>query len=161
MEKENKEKKKIILLIVPLLIIIFCLIGYIIYSQTIASKESPEYKTSGIQVAIGTKDEKSDTEQRMTKIIGDNLNNIDYYHQYIYLQNDPDNHVFLQFDIYEGEELLYSSNLIEPNNMERINVYKMLDKGPHTLNYFITSHSLEDMSVMLSGIKQIKKIYIS
>ena len=161
MENEKKEKKKIILLVVPLLLIIFFLIGYIIYGQTTASNDNSGYKTSGIQVAINTKEKEEQKEQRMTKIVGDNLNNIDVRHPYIYLQNDSSNSVFLQFDVYEGENLIYSSDLIEPNNMEKINIYKMLSKGSHTLDYYITSHNLENKDVMLSGIKQIKKIYIS
>lgn len=162
MEKEEKKEKKILLIIVPLILIIILLLVYILFFST---KETPteneSLKISGIQIVQEKNDINNETSVRKTRILGDNLNAISKEHPYVYLKNDESNHVYLQFKVFVNENQLYSSDLIEPGKMEKLDIYSLLSKGNHKLEYQITSYSLDEKEILLSGIKQLKDITIS
>ena len=158
MEKQNKQKDKRLYIIVPLLLIIILLL-ICIFVHKISSKENHLLKVSDIQVTdeVSNKIESKKT----TKIIGDDLDYLSKNNPYIYLRNDKDNSVYLQFDVCENDEVVYSSNLIEPGKLEQINICSLLSTGEHKLVYHITSYDLESHKILLSGIKQIKNITIN
>ena len=162
MENE-KQKKNRLLLIVPLLLLLLLIILLLSFFLCKETKEetSPneDLQVSGVQVQLGNKTSKHSN--RTTRILGDDCREIDEENPYVYLRNDASNAVYLQFDIYCEDKLLYSSDLIEPGMMEEIDVYEMLKKGDHQLEYHISSYDLETKQGLLAGIKQLKQITIS
>lgn len=157
--KEEKNRKKVlILIIVPLLLLV---IIWLIFLKTPKSNDELNLQVSGVQVVTGD-DGSNKYAGETTKIVGDNNNDITSDNPYLYLINDEDNTVYLKFDIYVKDEEIYSSDLIEPGMMEKLDIYKMLPTGSYSLEYIINSYDLNDSSViLLSGVKQIKNITIS
>ena len=79
----------------------------------------------------------------------------------MFIRNLSDNEVYLSFDVFDNDELIYESKLIEPGNMEELDIYSRLNAGEHTLIYSISSYELETKAVLWSGIRQNQDIYIN
>lgn len=80
---------------------------------------------------------------------------------YVFLVNSDENSVYMQFKIYETDNLLWSSKLVEPGKAETLNVYKLLDEGEYELKYLITSYSLIDKSIIKEDVCVNQKINLN
>lgn len=79
---------------------------------------------------------------------------------YVFLVNADENTVYQQFKVYNDDTLLWSSLLVEPGKGETLNVYKMLDEGEYSLKVVVSSYSLEDKSLISSGVNLTQDIKI-
>ena len=96
----------------------------------------------------------------MTEIVGfDNLL-VDANNPSIYLVNPKANTVYLQYDIYYNDKIIYSTDLIPPDRMMEIELYSILPAGNNELIYMIDSFDLETQEECLSNIKQIVKVKV-
>ena len=100
-------------------------------------------------------------EEGYTEVMGFGCLDIDKDYPFIYLINPEDNEVYLSFDVYKDEDMLYSSDLIEPGMMEEFNIYECLNAGKHTLTYSIASYDMKNKALLWSGIKQKQEISIT
>lgn len=80
---------------------------------------------------------------------------------YVFLVNADENNVYQQFKVYNNEELLWSSKLVEPGKAETLNVYKLLDEGEYELKYLVTSYSLIDKSIIKEDVCVNQKINVN
>ncbi|MDO4501197.1 MAG: hypothetical protein Q4B60_08000 [Erysipelotrichaceae bacterium] len=152
-DKDSKKHYLFLLLLLLLLIIIFSLL----FTRNKKDINVPDF--SGLQVKLEEKP-KTQTNNKTTRILGDNLNYLNRDNPYVYLRNAESNSVYLQFDIMLSENILYSSGLIEPGMMEEIDMYDLLDPGSYEIEYRISSYKMDTLDLMLSGIRQKKEITI-
>lgn len=153
----EKKKKKKVIMISALLLIILLLIGVFILCKRQVSKT--DLSISGIQVSLG-EETGAHKEPNRTRILGDDNYLISSEKPFIYLRNDSSNSVYLQFDVLNGDTVVYSSDLIEPGMMEAIDIKALLGSGKYELTYLISSYSTDTMEILLSGIKQSKELLI-
>ncbi len=147
-----------ILVIILIMIMFICLLllrGNT-FNNTISDKEVSENQ-SEINLDI----DHHQKEEGYTEVMGFGCLDIDKDYPFIYLINPEGNEVYLSFDIYKDEDMLYSSKLIDPGMMEEFNIYECLNAGKHTLTYMITSYDMKNKAVLWSGIKQKQDISIT
>lgn len=74
--------------------------------------------------------------------------------------NPSENKVYLSFDVIYNDNVLYSTELIEPGMMEQFDIYSCLDAGEHTITYSIDVYDIDNMDPLWNGIKQEQEIII-
>lgn len=160
---EQKKRSKVyiyIILIILLLLLLGCLIAYLILSHRNNNIIFSIRDVSDTQSEIDLNHNHHKNEEAYTELMGFGCLDIDESYPFIYLINPDSNEVYLSFDVYENDNLLYNSNLIEPGKMEGFNVFESLDAGKHSLTYSIASYNLQNKAVLWSGIKQNQEINI-
>lgn len=161
MEKQRQSKRKtIIILMLIIILIMIVFISYLLikgYGRNvfISDKEVSENQ-SEIDLDID-----HHKEEGYTEVMGFGCLDIDKDYPFIYLINPESNEVYLSFDVYKDEDMLYSSALIEPGMMEEFNIYECLNAGKHTLTYSIASYDMKNKALLWSGIKQKQDISIT
>lgn len=80
---------------------------------------------------------------------------------YVFLVNNAVNNVYMQFDVYNNDDLLWSSKLVSPDHMETLNVYNILDEGEYNLDYSISTYRLDDMKPIRTGVHITQEIIVS
>ena len=162
MEKQKQSKREIIIIILAILILITSLIMIFMMLQCSRGKGTiSDRDVSDNQSIIDLDLDHRDKQEGYTELMGFGCLNIDEDYPYIYLINPDDNQVYLSFDVYKDEDLLYSSNLVQPGMMEEFNIYDCLNAGKHTLIYSIASYDMDNKAVLWSGIKQKQDISIT
>ena len=159
--KKNKHKFLPILLLLLLLLIGISTVGIYFYQKN--KTVNAEINNEIIEIdddPIEDEYTESYYEGDYTEIVG--FGNIDISRSYpnIFLINPEDNPVFLQFDVYYQDVLLYSSDKIAPGSQDSVNVYNKLKPGNYILSYYITSYDLESEAIMMSGLLQNQEITI-
>lgn len=156
MNNTNKDQKTIKILtgvIVVLLVLIVFVGGYFILSgQEGSSRPTTDLAVSQNQDDINIPQRTKNTEY--TEYNGFGKITVDADYPNVYLTNPEANTVYMQFDVYEGDKLLYESGLIEPGKMENLDVYSMLDAGDHTLTYSITTYDIDTRELCMEGVRQ-------
>ena len=161
MEKQRQSKRKtIIILMLIIILIMIVFISYLLikgYGRNvfISDKEVSENQ-SEIDLDID-----HHKEEGYTEVMGFGCLDIDKDYPFIYLINPESNEVYLSFEVYKDEDMLYSSALIEPGMMEEFNIYECLNAGKHTLTYSIASYDMKNKALLWSGIKQKQDISIT
>lgn len=161
MEKQRQSKRKtIIILMLIIILIMIVFISYLLIKGNgrnvfISDKEVSENQ-SEIDLDID-----HHKEEGYTEVMGFGCLDIDKDYPFIYLINPESNEVYLSFEVYKDEDMLYSSALIEPGMMEEFNIYECLNAGKHTLTYSIASYDMKNKSLLWSGIKQKQDISIT
>jgi len=79
----------------------------------------------------------------------------------ITLRNSSNNKVLLKFEVYNNDKLIFTSEMLKPGEVTKVNVYDLLDKGEHTLEYHISSYDQLAQNLLTSDIIQKQKIVIS
>ncbi len=161
MEKQKQSKRRLIIILMFILILIMSI--FIIWLLV----NLPDHKTiktdkevSDNQSSIDFDPDHHQKEEGYTEVMGFGCLDIDKDFPFIYLINPEGNEVYLSFDVYKDEEMLYSSKLIEPGMMEEFNIYECLNAGKHTLTYSISSYDMKDKTILWSGIKQKQEISV-
>ena len=162
MEKQKQSKRKliIILMIILILLLSICLI-FLITEKGGRNFISTEKEVSDNQSAIDLDFDHHESEEGYTEVMGFGCLDIDKDYPFIYLINPDGNEVYLSFDVYKDDQLLYSSDLIEPGKMIKFNIFECLNAGKHTLVYSIASYDLKNRAVLWSGINQKQDISIT
>ena len=161
MEKQRQSKRKtIIILMLIIILIMIVFISYLLIKGNgrnvfISDKEVSENQ-SEIDLDID-----HHKEEGYTEVMGFGCLDIDKDYPFIYLINPESNEVYLSFEVYKDEDMLYSSALIEPGMMEEFNIYECLNAGKHTLTYSIASYDMKNKALLWSGIKQKQDISIT
>ncbi|MDO4940921.1 MAG: hypothetical protein Q4E33_04435 [Erysipelotrichaceae bacterium] len=164
MEKKKLDKRLVTILVLLVIIIIELIILMFLRARgTIISNGTSDKTVSQNQcdiemVNINPQDDEGIDEY--TELVGYGQVSISKDYPYLYLQNPQDNEVYLSFDVTYNDEVLYSSDLIEPGKMEKFDIYSCLDAGKHTLIYSISSYDLDTKETYWSGIKQEQEILI-
>ena len=161
MEQKKQRKENIIFaLIGGLLIMIGLSLTYLLILNSRNSIISTDKDVSNSQSSIDFDLNHHDEEESYTELMGFGCLEISENYPFVYLINPDDNEVYLSFDVYEDEDLLYSSDLIEPGMMEELDIFDRLNAGKHILIYSITSYDMANRAVLWSGIKQNQEILI-
>ena len=162
MEEKKKIKKEIILVLLGLLLIT---VGIFMFYLTENNRNKnilvTDREVSDKQNTLHMPENHKSNEDEYTELIGFGLLEINKENPFVYLMNPSDNEVYLSFDVFDNDELIYESKLIEPGNMEELDIYSRLNAGEHTLVYSISSYELETKAVLWSGIRQNQDIYIN
>ena len=162
MEKQKQSKRKLIIILMFILILIMSLfIIWLLVNFSDRKTIKTDKEVSDTQSSIDFDPDHHHKEEGYTEVMGFGCLDIDKDFPFIYLINPEGNEVYLSFDVYEDEEMLYSSKLIEPGKMEEFNIYECLNAGKHTLTYSIASFDMNDKTVLWSGIKQKQEISIT
>ena len=162
MEKQTQSKRKMIIIL--MLLIIQIMISFICYLLIKGGGRNifiSDKEISDSQSEISLDIDHHQSEEGYTEVMGFGCLDIDKDYPFIYLINPEGNEVYLSFDVYKDEDMLYSSNLIEPGMMEEFNIYECLNAGKHTLTYSIASYDMKNKAVLWSGIKQKQDISIT
>ena len=161
MEKQEESKRKMIIML--MLLIITIMISFITYllirgdGQNIFTSDK-EVSQNQSEISLDIDHHKG---EGYTEVMGFGCLDIDKDYPFIYLINPEGNEVYLSFDVYKDEDMLYSSDLIEPGMMEEFNIYECLNAGKHTLTYSIASYDMKNKALLWSGIKQKQDISIT
>ena len=161
MDKRKQSKRKTIIILMFIIILIMIMfISYLLIrgdgSNIFISDKEVSENQSEINLDID-----HHKEEGYTEVMGFGCLDIDKDCPFIYLINPEDNEVYLSFDVYKDEDMLYSSDLIEPGMMEEFNIYECLNAGKHTLTYSIASYDMKNKALLWSGIKQKQEISIT
>ena len=159
MEKKKQNKKDLLTII---LVILLLLIGVSV-AQIFRHGISDNIIDLGIsesQETINYDINHHNNDSDYTELMGFGCLDINKDYPFAYLINPEGNEVYLSFDVYEDDKLLYSSKLIEPGMMEQFNAYDCLNAGRHNLIYSITSYDLGNKSVLWSNIRQNQELLI-
>ncbi len=161
MDKRKQSKRKTIIILMFIIILIMIMfISYLLIrgdgSNIFISDKEVSENQSEINLDID-----HHKEEGYTEVMGFGCLDIDKDYPFIYLINPEDNEVYLSFDVYKDEDMLYSSDLIEPGMMEEFNIYECLNAGKHTLTYLIASYDMKNKALLWSGIKQKQEISIT
>ncbi|MBQ1567855.1 MAG: hypothetical protein IIZ80_08215 [Erysipelotrichaceae bacterium] len=161
MDKRKQSKRKTIIILMFIIILIMIMfISYLLIrgdgSNIFISDKEVSENQSEINLDID-----HHKEEGYTEVMGFGCLDIDKDYPFIYLINPEDNEVYLSFDVYKDEDMLYSSDLIEPGMMEEFNIYECLNAGKHTLTYSIASYDMKNKALLWSGIKQKQEISIT
>lgn len=78
----------------------------------------------------------------------------------IKLVNDVENTVYLQYNIYEGDSLVYESQAIKPGNMLEADLYSLFTQGEHELRLQINTFDV-DTQQTCNGATQSVKITVA
>ena len=159
-KKEQLKRNLIYVLLGVLLLMIGLILIYLIIQKDNHYLFISEKEVSDNQSEINLDLDHHHNEEAYTELMGFGCLEINEDYPYIYLINPQDNEVYLSFDVYEDEKLLYSSDLIEPSKMEEFDIYRCLNAGKHTLVYSIASYDLDSKALLWSGIKQNQDISI-
>ena len=157
----NNDKRTIKILIgvvVCLAIVLIVGVGYILLDKGSMTRPTTNLGVSQNQDDLAIPERTSNTEY--TEYNGFGLITVDKDYPNVYLTNPEQNTVYMQFDVYEGNNLLYESALIEPGKMENLDVYSMLDAGDHTLTYSITTYDIDTRELCMEGVRQEQEITI-
>lgn len=147
-----------ILLLVIVILLICGGIYFFMNRGTSYTGEITDANVSNNQTDINIPTRTSNTEYTEYNGFGKITVDVDYPN--VYLTNPEQNTVYMQFDVYEGGDLLYESGLIEPGKMENLDVYTMLNSGDHTLTYSITTYDVETRELCMEGVRQEQEITI-
>jgi len=79
----------------------------------------------------------------------------------ITLRNSSNNKVLLKYDVYDGDKQVFTSEMLKPGDITKVNVFELLDKGEHNLEYHISSYDQLTQNLLTSDIIQKQKIVIS
>jgi len=79
----------------------------------------------------------------------------------ITLRNSSNNKVLLQYEVFNNDSSIFKSEMLKPGDITKVNVYELLDKGEHTLEYHISSYDQLTQGLLTSDIIQKQKIVIS
>ena len=162
MEKQKQSKRKMIIIL--MLLIIQIMISFICYLLIKGGGRNifiSDKEISDSQSEISLDIDHHQSEEGYTEVMGFGCLDIDKDYPFIYLINPEGNEVYLSFEVYKDEDMLYSSNLIEPGMMEEFNIFECLNAGKHTLTYSIASYDMKNKAVLWSGIKQKQDISIT
>ena len=162
MNNSNKDQKTIKILIgviVVLLVLIVFIGGYFILNRNEGSgRPTTDLAVSQNQDDIKIPQRTKNTEY--TEYNGFGKITVDAEYPNVYLTNPEANTVYMQFDVYEGDKLLYESGLIEPGKMENLNVYDTLSAGDHSLTYSITTYDIDTRELCMEGVEQVQEVTV-
>lgn len=155
-----KNTKKLLVIVILLLLLIFGTISFILCNSS--SKPTTNREISNTQQEASFPNANvSDSETAYTEIIGFGQLTLSKINPNINLINSEENDVYLSFDVFYNNELIYQSGLIEPGKMEQANIYELLDAGEYTLTYSIGSYDLKTKEVYWTGIQQKQEIIVN
>jgi len=155
--KQNKKKKErnILLIIILILLLISLCISLIYIFQ---NKDDIFAENSLLKIKEFSTEEKQsyieEYEGDYTELVGYGKVTITSKRPYLYLENVKDNQVYLQFDVYNSNELIYSSQLIQPGDFDSLNVYELLPKGEYVLTYKVTTFDINTQAELLSLMQE-------
>ena len=76
----------------------------------------------------------------------------------LYLINPDGNTVYFKYSITEDDEQIYETDYIEPNKMERADLWGILDSGEHTLKVSISTIDIDTRESCNSAALETKVI---
>lgn len=158
--KKNDINKLIIIIIILLLLIAIELILLSTSSKVSFSNGTTDKKKSEKQVDLKAVEKRSQDEEAFTEILGYGQIKINKDYPNIYLSNSESNGVYLSYEVFCDDKILYTSELISPGKMETFDIYSCLDAGKHKLIYKINSYDLNTHEIYWSGIKQEQEVLI-
>ena len=154
--KANRRKLHLIISLL-IIIIILLLLNCCMYKERIQEKFVIDCNSEAIDIP---KPHIAEDGSEMTEIIGYENTVISAQNPNVYIVNAENNTVYLQYDIYKNDELIYSTDLIPPNRMVEVEVYSKLAKGNQELVYMIDTYDLKTKEECTSNIKQIVKVNV-
>ena len=151
---ELRKKTKNIIIIILMIIIIGLLMKLRTFNNhSQFSSEFTDLDVSSKQDIIHDIKPKTE-ENEYTNFVGYGLLKLSKDYPNIYLVNEGNNTVYMQFDVYQDQNLIYSSALVEPGKMESVDVYHMLEAGEHDLIYLISTYDIKTKELCMTGVKQ-------
>ena len=164
-ELEEKKDKKRTAIFWLFILILFIIVGLLIYLLFFRQRNVKVAVISDNQQVLDTSAKfkvlNKEIEEEYIELMGYGLLEIDASYPNIYLENPTGNNAYLSFDVVYNGKTLYSSNLIEPGNMEAFNIYECLDAGEHTLSYIISAYHIPSLKTYWTGVEQIQEIRIN
>ena len=154
----KKKKKKLVIIILIVLALLLSLGGCFFLKKEVKHAEWKEL--SNTSVTATTPNLSKTSEDEYFELMGFGQLEINKDNPYLNLINPSNNDVYLSFDVIYKNEVLYSTKLIEPGQMEQFNVYSCLDAGEHTITYSINVYDTTDQSTLWTGIQQEQEIVI-
>lgn len=159
MKKEkNKKRRRYLIRIVIILLIIIILLS--LYSCACNKKPNASLKVSQNQTRAINPNLSHTSDDQYFELVGFGELQIDKDNPNIHLINPSSNSVYLSFDVIYNDTTLYSSDLIEPGNMEQFNIYSLLDAGSKTISYLINVYDVTDLEPLWTGIEQKQELLI-
>ena len=150
----NKRKINIVLIVVLLTVI---LSTHLIH---INKKDEEKLPISRNSEAIKEPNLYGNHSQEYFELNGFGKLTIDKTNPYIHLINPSNNDVYLQYTVFNGDNVLYTTELIEPDTMVKFDIFNKLDAGNHSLTYVINVYDTNTYKQLWSGINQIQEIEI-
>lgn len=77
----------------------------------------------------------------------------------IKLSNPEDNTVFFKYEVYENDNKLFETDLIENGKVKEVNFKELLSNGEHTLKFVISCYDIETQA-SCNGANQTVKILV-
>lgn len=137
-EREEKFKKKLqvkfTIAIISLIIIIVILLLRV-FENGRAGK--------GYQLWDGNTGNRVEVKEGSIEIPGYSNQVVSKENQEISLGNPDKNDVYFIYHIYDGEDEIYTTDLIEPGYACKWNAYEDLGKGTYTLNFVVNTFDIE------------------
>ena len=154
-EKKKRKRRIIVIIIIIILLLLLGICFFILYKKP----KTTSIGFSDNEVDAQTPNLSSKANDDYFEIVGFGQLEISKDNPNVNLINSSENNVYLSFDVFYNDELLYSSKLISPGKMEQYNVYSNLNAGQYTLTYSINVYDINE-NVLWSGIQQEQEILI-
>jgi len=167
MKTETKRSNKAyIVIIIILFVLLIGGVSFLLFGRDILpTNEENTLKEEFKEEEIVSQDLSSVIEEvkvkEFTELFGYDLLEVNEENPSITLRNSSNNKVLLKYEIFNGDELIYTSDLLKPGDILKLNVYELLDFGEHSLEYHISSYDTVTQNQITSDIIQKQKINIS
>lgn len=156
----NTKEKRTNTLVIVLVIIIILILLLGIKACSISKGNKNILDISENQIEANDPNLLSSSDNEYFEIVGYGQLEINENNKNINLINPSDNMVYLKFEVFNNDNLLHTTKLIQPGKMEQYDIYSILDAGKHTLTYSIDVVDIKTQSTTWSGIKQKQEILI-
>ena len=159
-EEKDKKKKRILIIIIILLLLALIILFFLFLRLYFKNNTHDLLHVSSSQTSISDMDRnKFDDEPIYIQGHGEILINDKY--PYIALVNVEENlNVYLSYDVYHNDKLLFSTDLISPGKEERFNIYNLFKPGQYTLDYFISAYDMQTREAYWKNVKVKQKIKV-
>lgn len=162
-EQNNKRKKTMKRIIMFIVIVIIIILLLLLRSCSSCSGHGGSKSTGNPPLTIETENKWDGTSQENTEEIVTEYIEIPGYSnlavskktQTIHLGNPEKNTVYLQYQIVEGDEVIYETNAIKPGNMVDANLYELLSPGEHDVKFVINTYDIETESSCNGAIQDV------
>lgn len=153
--------------LIVLICIIFVLFAMVIFTTLELQNTKKVISDPVANIGIATNQTNAEnpklnttSEQDYFELQGFGLLEINESNRFLNLINPKGNKVYLSYKVLNGDNVLFTTELIEPGKMIQFDVYSCLHAGEYTLTYSIDVYDISTKAILWSGIKQEQDLLI-